>query len=90
VQEARARLAGIVPRTPLIRSGGGGTGELYLKLENLQPIRSFKVRGSANALAMLDATALSAGVYTASAGKHGAGSRLERPAARHPVHCSRP
>jgi threonine dehydratase len=68
VQEARTRLAGIVPRTPLIRLEDGGTGELYLKLENLQPIRSFKVRGSANALAMLDATALSAGVYTASAG----------------------
>ncbi len=68
VQEARKRLAGILPRTPLIRLEDGGSGELYLKLENLQPVRSFKVRGSANALAMLDAAALSAGVYTSSAG----------------------
>ncbi len=68
VQEARKRLAGILPRTPLIRLDDGGTGELYLKLENLQPVRSFKVRGAANALAMLDAAALQAGVYTSSAG----------------------
>jgi threonine dehydratase len=68
VEEARKRLAGILPRTPLIRLEDGGTAELYLKLENLQPVRSFKVRGSANALAMLDAAALSAGVYTSSAG----------------------
>jgi threonine dehydratase len=68
VQEARQRLAGIVPRTPLIRLEDAGTGELYLKLENLQPVRSFKVRGAANAIAMLDAGALEAGVYTSSAG----------------------
>jgi threonine dehydratase len=68
VQEARKRLAGILPRTPLVRLDDGGTGELYLKLENLQPVRSFKVRGAANALAMLDAAALQAGVYTSSAG----------------------
>jgi threonine dehydratase len=68
VEEARKRLAGILPRTPLIRLEDGGTGELYLKLENLQPVRSFKVRGAANAIAMLDAGALQAGVYTSSAG----------------------
>jgi threonine dehydratase len=68
VQEARRRLAGIPLRTPMVRLEDGGMGELYLKLENLQPVRSFKVRGSANALAMLDATSLSAGVYTSSAG----------------------
>ena len=68
VQAARKRLAGIVPRTPVIRLNNGGTGELYLKLENLQPIRSFKVRGAGNAIAMLDASELQAGVYTASAG----------------------
>jgi len=68
VQEARKRLEGIVPRTPLIRLDDGGAGELYLKLENLQPIRSFKVRGAANAISMLDAGSLQAGVYTASAG----------------------
>ncbi|HEV3101001.1 MAG TPA: threonine/serine dehydratase [Candidatus Dormibacteraeota bacterium] len=68
VQEARKRIAGFVPRTPLIRVEDGGTGELYLKLENLQPIRSFKVRGSGNALACLDPADLASGVYTASAG----------------------
>src|SRR5260370_24626944 len=58
-------MAGILPRTPLIRLEDGGTGELYLKLESLQPVRSFKVRRSANAIAMLDAAALQAGGYTA-------------------------
>lgn len=68
VEKARKRLAGIVPRTPLIRLNDGGTGELYLKLESLQPIRSFKVRGACNAIALLDPSELQAGVYTASAG----------------------
>jgi threonine dehydratase len=68
VKEARKRLDGIVPRTPLIRLDDGSSGELYLKLENLPPIRSFKVRGSGNAIAKLDPGLLQAGVYTASAG----------------------
>jgi threonine dehydratase len=68
VQAAYKRIAGMVLRTPAIRLNNGGTGELYLKLENLQPIRSFKVRGAGNAMAMLDASDLEAGVYTASAG----------------------
>jgi threonine dehydratase len=68
VQEARKRLEGVAARTPLIRLDDGGTGELYLKLENLQPIRSFKIRGSGNAIAMLGPDAAKAGVYTASAG----------------------
>ena len=68
VKEARKRLDGIVPRTPLIRLDDGSPGELYLKLENLPPIRSFKVRGSGNAMAKLDPALLQAGVYTASAG----------------------
>jgi threonine dehydratase len=68
VQEARKRLAGILPRTSLIRLEDGGPGELYLKLENLQPVRSFKIRGAANAIAMLEGAALQAGVYTSSAG----------------------
>ncbi|TMD33372.1 MAG: pyridoxal-phosphate dependent enzyme, partial [Chloroflexi bacterium] len=68
VEEARKRLDGIVTRTPLVWLDDGGTGELYLKLENLQPIRSFKIRGAANAIAMLAPEELDAGVYTASAG----------------------
>jgi threonine dehydratase len=68
VVAARERLDGTVPRSPLIRLEGVGPGELYLKLESLQPIRSFKLRGASNAMALLDAADLAAGVYTASAG----------------------
>jgi len=68
VDAARKRIQGIVTRTPLLRLDDGGSGELYLKLENLQPIRSFKIRGAANAIAMLGPEELEAGVYTASAG----------------------
>src|SRR4029077_3098225 len=68
VVAARRRLDGTVPRTPLVRLEGDGPGEMYLKLDTLQPIRSFKLRGAFNAMAMLDDAALAAGVYTASAG----------------------
>lgn len=68
VVAARMRIKDAVPRTPLIRIEGIGPSEIYLKLENLQPIRSFKVRGADNAMAMLSAAELAAGVYTASAG----------------------
>jgi threonine dehydratase len=67
VLAARERLAGIVVRTPLIRLEGAEP-ELFLKLETLQPIRSFKVRGAYNALAVLEENEIAAGVYTASAG----------------------
>src|SRR5260370_21825112 len=68
VKEARKRLDGIWPRTTLIKLDDGGTGELYLKLENLPPIRSFKVRGSGNAITKLDPGLMQAGVHTARAG----------------------
>ena len=68
VQAARKRLTGAVPRTPVVRLETDGRADLFLKLECLQPIRSFKLRGAFNAMAMLDAADLSAGVYTASAG----------------------
>lgn len=68
VVAARERLTGTVPRSPLVRFERDGPGELYLKLESLQPIRSFKLRGASNAMAMLEAGDLAAGVYTASAG----------------------
>ena len=42
--------------------------EIYLKLENLQPIGSFKLRGAGNAMALAPASELAKGVYTASAG----------------------
>jgi threonine dehydratase len=66
---ARARLAEHVRRTPLVRfDGDGGEPEIWLKLENLQPIGSFKLRGALNKMRSLDAGALVGGVYTASAG----------------------
>ena len=86
VVAARKRIKDAVPRTPLIRIQGIGPGELYLKLENLQPIRSFKVRGADNAMAMLSASELDAGVYTASAGNMAQG--LAWAARRRGVRCT--
>jgi len=64
---ARGRLEGFAVRTPLLR-WHDGPGEIWLKLETLQPIGSFKIRGARNALATAPAEALARGVYTASAG----------------------
>jgi threonine dehydratase len=68
VVAARARIASSVARTPLIRLNVDAPAEIYLKLETLQPIGSFKIRGAMNAIRTLPTEALSAGVYTASAG----------------------
>jgi threonine dehydratase len=68
VAEARRRIAGTAVRTPLVRLDIDLPFELWIKLENLQPIGSFKLRGALNALRALPADRLSAGVYTASAG----------------------
>jgi len=69
VRAARERLAGLIVRTPLLPLfTEDARAELYLKLENLQPIGSFKLRGAGNAMALADPAALAGGVYTASAG----------------------
>ncbi|MFQ5496137.1 MAG: pyridoxal-phosphate dependent enzyme [Phycisphaerae bacterium] len=69
VRAARRRIAGLVVRTPLVRlNAETGAAEVYLKLENLQPIGSFKIRGAGNAMAAADPAELASGVYTASAG----------------------
>ena len=69
VRAARERLAGVVVRTPLVRlDAPGAAGEIWLKLENLQPIGSFKLRGAANAMLLAGGDRLSRGAYTASAG----------------------
>jgi threonine dehydratase len=66
---ARERLAGAVLRTPLVRFDADTAGiEVYLKLENLQPIGSFKLRGALNRMKALSRDSLNEGVYTASAG----------------------
>ena len=74
VQEARAAIEGIARRTPLIQSFGLAQtfgGPLWLKLETLQPIGAFKIRGAANALSKLAPAALEKGVCAASTGNHG-------------------
>ncbi len=69
IRAARGRITGIAIRTPLIRLHiENAPADIYLKLENLQPIGSFKIRGAANAIALADAADLAHGVYTASAG----------------------
>ena len=69
IQAARQRIAGSAIRTPLVRLNViDAPAEIYLKLENLQPIGSFKIRGAANAIALATQEQLARGVYTASAG----------------------
>ena len=62
IEAARRRLAGTIVRTPLVRLQHDGGAEIVLKLENLQPIGSFKLRGAGNALAVADPAELSAGL----------------------------
>ena len=68
IRAARARIAGDVLRTPLVRLGADGPAEIYVKLENLQPIGSFKLRGASNAMAQAGDAQIARGVFTASAG----------------------
>ena len=65
IEQARERIAGAAVRTPLVRLPGA---DIWLKLENLQPIGSFKIRGATNAIRAARADALQRGVVTASAG----------------------
>jgi threonine dehydratase len=68
IRAARERLAGVTVRTPLVRLNADVPGEIWLKLENLQPIGSFKLRGATNAMRLAGSERLAEGVYTASAG----------------------
>jgi len=69
LRAAHARAAHHAIRTPLVRLPAlSGEREIWLKLECLQPIGSFKIRGAANAMALAWPEALRAGVSTASAG----------------------
>ena len=68
IEAARGRIAGSVVRTPLVRLHVDVPAEIYLKLENLQPINSFKIRGAANAVMLAPASARAKGLVTASAG----------------------
>ncbi|HEV2721788.1 MAG TPA: pyridoxal-phosphate dependent enzyme, partial [Thermoanaerobaculia bacterium] len=74
VYAARERIKNTITRTPLVRlRHDRGEPELWLKLETLQPINAFKIRGAANAVAMLSPEARSRGVWTISAGNAGQG-----------------
>jgi threonine dehydratase len=69
IRDARVRVGDIALRAPLVQLDlPSAPAEVWLKLENLQPIGSFKIRGAANALASLTAAELAQGVVTASAG----------------------
>jgi threonine dehydratase len=69
IGEARDRVARVAIRTPTIRLHvEDAPAEIYLKLENLQPIGSFKIRGAANRMLSADPAELAEGVWTASAG----------------------
>ena len=74
ILEARERIAGTIVRTPLIRLQlGPDYPDIRLKLENLQPINAYKLRGAANAVAMLPESERARGVWTISAGNAGQG-----------------
>src|SRR5437867_8810639 len=74
IREARERIAKTIVRTPLVRlEPGPGQPEIRLKLENLQPINAYKLRGAANAVAMLTDAERRRGVWTISAGNAGQG-----------------
>ncbi len=74
VQAARKRIADTTIRTPLVRLElGPEYPDIRLKLENLQPINAYKLRGAANAVAMLTEEERKRGVWTISAGNAGQG-----------------
>jgi threonine dehydratase len=85
IRQAAAAIYDVAVRTPLVRldvPGGTRPGhpEIYLKLETLQPIGSFKIRGARNAVSRLTPADLADGVWTVSAGNAAQGVAL---AARH-------
>jgi threonine dehydratase len=74
IRAARVRIAKTIVRTPLLRLElGPEFPDIRLKLENLQPINAYKLRGAANAVAMLPQADRTRGVWTISAGNAGQG-----------------
>ena len=68
IERARSVLDGVAIRTPLVRLDVDSDAEIWLKLEVLQPVRSFKIRGAGNAILQASDEELAGGVLTASAG----------------------
>ena len=78
IRAARERITGAAIHTPLVRlEAAGASAEVWLKLECLQPIGSFKIRGAANAMALAGPAQLARGVYTGSAGNMAQGVAYE-------------
>jgi threonine dehydratase len=76
IYEARQRLKGIVNETPLIKDkllSKDYSCNVFLKQENLQEIRSYKIRGAFNMISKLNSTGMLSGVVCASAGNHAQG-----------------
>ncbi len=68
IEAARKRIEGAAIRTPLVRLYADAPAEIYVKLENLQPVNSFKIRGATNAVALASPDDRAKGLVTASAG----------------------
>ena len=68
IRRAHERVADAVARTPLLRVDVDAPAEIWLKLECLQPIGSFKLRGALSAVRAASSAELAGGVVTASAG----------------------
>lgn len=76
VAAAATNLAGVVVRTPLVanqRLSERTGAKVWLKREDMQPVRSYKLRGAYNMICQLDEGARAEGVIAASAGNHGQG-----------------
>jgi threonine dehydratase len=76
IERARDVIADVAVRTPLVRLDVAADAEIYLKLETLQPVNSFKIRGAANAVLQASDDDLRDGVLTASAGNMAQGVAL--------------
>src|SRR5208282_5285544 len=77
VEDARRHVYEAAIRTPLVRLNyAEAPAEIYLKLENLQPIGSFKIRGAYNQVRLLSAAERALGVWTVSAGNAAQGVAL--------------
>jgi threonine dehydratase len=76
IDDARKHVYEAAIRTPLVRLNYDGPGEIYLKLECLQPIGAFKIRGAYNAVRLLPEAERRRGVWTVSAGNAAQGVAL--------------
>ena len=76
IEEAQRHVYKAAVRTPLVRLNYDAPAEIYLKLENLQPIGSFKIRGAYNAVRLLPEEKRRRGVWTISAGNAAQGVAL--------------